>query len=137
MKKSKTENQKLAKQIFRNSFTNNKLDPKKVRDHIHTTKDLYKSNTLAILKSYLALINRHLRGNTLVIETAEKLDQKKTAAILNHFAKSVGKKLESDLVQNPSIFAGLKVTLGDNQWDYSTKGKLNQIRETLRDKYSS
>jgi len=137
MKKSKTENQKLAKQIFRNSFTNNKLDPKKVREHIHTTKDLYKSNTLVILKNYLALINRHLRSNTLVIETAEKLDQKKVATIRNHFDKSIGKKLETNLVQNPSIFAGLKITLGDNQWDYSTKGKLNQIRETLRDKYSS
>jgi len=113
------------------------LDPKKVREHIHTTKDLYKSNTLVILKNYLALINRHLRSNTLVIETAEKLDQKKVATIRNHFDKSIGKKLETNLVQNPSIFAGLKITLGDNQWDYSTKGKLNQIRETLRDKYSS
>ncbi len=137
MKKSKTENQKTAKQIFRNSFTNNKFDPKKVRKHIHTAKNLYKSNTLAILKNYLTMINRHLRSNTIVIETAEKLDQKKVATIRNYFEKNRGEKLETNLIQNPSIFAGLKITLGDNQWDYSTKGKLNQIRKTLHDKYSS
>ncbi|OGY26172.1 MAG: hypothetical protein A2Z24_00875 [Candidatus Woykebacteria bacterium RBG_16_44_10] len=137
MKKIKTENQKAAKKFFRDSFTNNKLDVRKVRKHIQAAKNIYKSSTLGIIKSYLALIKRHLQNNTVVIETAEKLDQKKVATIQTHFAKKLDKKLEARIVQNPNIFAGLRITLGDNQWDYSAKGKLNQIREFLHGKYSS
>ena len=40
MKKIKTENQKAAKKFFRDSFTNNKLDVRKVRKHIQAAKNI-------------------------------------------------------------------------------------------------
>lgn len=137
MKKTGKENIKLAKELFKSSFISNELDTKSVKENIRVVKDVYRSSAVGILKGYLALINRYIKGKTLIIETPKQLEKTKIDWIRIHFEKETGQKLITEIVHNPKILAGLRITLSDNRWDYSLRGKITQIRDTLHGKYSS
>ncbi|OGY21194.1 MAG: hypothetical protein A2126_02600 [Candidatus Woykebacteria bacterium GWB1_45_5] len=129
--KSKKEMTKIAKKLFQASFTKDNLDQTKVRENIHSARKIYKTLAIGILKSYLGLLKRHLASETLLIETADKLKPRYIDAVKIYFEKKVGKDLQATFKQNPATLGGLKITLADNQWDFSVKGKIIQLKEAL------
>ncbi len=135
MKLSKKETLKAAKKFFQASFTNQELDLNKMRKNIKTAKTGFRSSTLSILRAYLNLLKTYLAKETLTLESIDKIDPKYIDEIKNHFGKIEGKSLRVKQVSNPTLLGGLRVSLGDTQWDYSTKGKIEKMKEALGGRY--
>ena len=135
MKLSKKSSLKTAKIFFHASFTNRKLDLIKVRKNMKIAKTKFRSNALGILKSYANLLKTYLAKETLTLEAASQIHPRYVDEIKRHFEKIEGKSLRIKQVSDPTLLGGLRVSLGDTQWDYSTKGKIEKIKEALGGRY--
>ena len=135
MKTSKKEVLKLAKKLLSASFTGRKLDEAKVRKNSAFIKKTAKSASLPILKLYLRLIRRFLEAETLLIESTRNLSPNQISSLKKYFEKSSGKSLSVETKIDPALLGGLKVTLGNTQWDLSVERKINQIREAFSGRY--
>ena len=135
MKTSKKEVLKLAKKLLSASFTGRKLDVVKVRKNSAFIKRTAKSAALPILKLYLRLIRRFLEAETLLIESTRNLSPNQISSLKKYFEKSSGKSLSVETKIDPALLGGLKVTLGNTQWDLSVERKINQIREAFSGRY--
>ena len=135
MKTSKKEVLKLAKKLLSASFTGRKLDGVKVRKNSAFIKRAAKSAALPILKLYLRLIRRFLEAETLLIESTRNLSPNQISSLKKYFEKSSGKSLSVETKIDPALLGGLKVTLGNTQWDLSVERKINQIREAFSGRY--
>ena len=129
--KSKKEITKIAKKLFQESFTNQRLDTPKIRTNINLIKKYYKTRALEVLRVYFHLLKASLDKETLVIEAADMLPNNDVKQIQNYFEKRTGGSLGIKFQQNPLLLGGLKVTLGDTLWDFSVKGKISQMKEVL------
>ena len=137
MKKTKKENLKTAKKFFKVSLSNSNIDGSKVKTVVSEIKKSYKSAAVDILKSYLAIMQNKIRKQTLTIESAQTLNSNVISRLKRNFEKKSSEKIAPQVKQNASILGGLKITLDDTQWDYSIKGKIDQMKETLNEQYSS
>ena len=135
MKTSKKEVLKLAKKLLSASFTGRKLDVVKVRKNSAFIKRTAKSAALPILKLYLRLIRQFLEAETLLIESTRNLSPNQISSLKKYFEKSSGKSLSVETKIDPALLGGLKVTLGNTQWDLSVERKINQIREAFSGRY--
>lgn len=135
MKLSKKGNLKMAKKFFHASFTSRKLDLTKVRKNMKIAKIKFRSNALGILKAYVNLLKTYLAKETLTLEAASQVHPRYVDEIKRHFEKIEGKSLRVKQLSNPTLLGGLRVSLGDTQWDYSTKGKIEEIKEALGGRY--
>ena len=137
MKKSKKENLKIAKKFFKISLSNNDLDRAKIKIVVGEIKKLYKRAAVGILKSFVTIMQNKIRRQTLTIESTQSLNNNVVAKLKRCFEKKSPEKTTLQLKQNPNILGGLKITLDDTQWDYSIKGKIDQMKEILNERYSS
>lgn len=137
MKKSKKENLKIAKKFFKISLSNNDLDRAKIKIVVGEIKKLYKRTAVGILKSFVTIMQNKIRRQTLTIESTQSLNNNEVAKLKRSFEKKSPEKITTQLKQNPNILGGLKITLDDTQWDYSIKGKIDQMKEILNERYSS
>lgn len=137
MKKSKKENLRIAKKIFKLSLSKNDLDESKITIVVSEIKKSYKSAAIGILKSYLTILQNKIRRQTLVIESAQSLNTNIVDKLKNSFEKRFNEKITTQVKQNPNILGGLKITLENTQWDYSIKGKLDQMKEFINEQYSN
>ena len=135
MKTSKKEVLKLAKKLLSASFAGRKLDGVRVRKNSAFIKRTAKSAALPILKLYLRLIRRFLEAETLLIESARNLSPNQISSLKKYFEKSSGKSLSVETKIDSALLGGLKVTLGNTQWDLSVERKINQIREAFSGRY--
>lgn len=123
---------KIAKQLHRSGLTKGELDEAKIRRNIENVKTKYKRNALGILNAYLRLLSDYINNSTLIIESPDKLRPKHINKITKHFEIKYGRKLEVEIKENENLFGGIKITLGDNQWDFSIKGRIDQFKGALR-----
>lgn len=137
MKKSKKENLKIAKKFFKISLSNNDLDRAKIKIVVGEIKKLYKRAAVGILKSFVTIMQNKIRRQTLTIESTQSLNSNEVAKLKRSFEKKSPEKITIQLKQNPNILGGLKITLDDTQWDYSIKGKIDQMKDILNERYSS
>lgn len=137
MKKSKKENLKIAKKFFNISLSNNDLDRAKIKIVVGEIKKLYKRAAVGILKSFVTIMQNKIRRQTLTIESTQSLNSNVVAKLKQSFEKKSPEKITIQLKQNPNILGGLKITLDDTQWDYSIKGKIDQMKDILNERYSS
>lgn len=137
MKKSKKENLKIARKLFKISLSNNDLDRSRIKAVVDEIKKSYKKAALGVLKSYLSIVQRKIQRQTLIVESAQLLGSNEIMRLKDSFEKKSSEKITAKLIQNPSILGGFKITLDDNQWDYSIRGKIDRMKETLNERYSS
>ncbi len=137
MKKSKKENLKIAKKFFKISLRNDNLDSAKVKTVVSEIKKSYKSAALGVLKSYLAIVQNKMRRQTLIIESAQSISNQVVQRLKKNFERNTSERILTQVKQNPTIIGGLRITLNDMQWDYSIKGKIDQMKEHLNERYSS
>jgi F0F1-type ATP synthase delta subunit len=122
---------KIAKQLHRSSLTKGGMDEAKIRRNIENVKTKYKRGALGILSAYLGLLSNYIKNSTLIIESPDKLHPQHIKKIAKHFEIKYDRKLEVETRENENLFGGLKISLGDNQWDFSLKGRINQFKEAL------
>src|SRR3989344_1888386 len=85
-----------------------------------------------ILLIILKLVSDFYKSKTLLVESAQVLPPHYLDQIKTIFEKRVGKRLNLTFEKNEALLAGIKVTIGDNVWDYSIRSDLDYLKETTR-----
>lgn len=135
MKRENKENLKIARILFEKSFEDEKPAISKMKQNMKFLKATFKRKALKISSLYFKLIKNYIKDWIAVVESSDKLDKGQIEKIKNYFGKKRTEKLEVALITDPKLLGGIKITIGDNQWDFSVEGKINQIKETLSGRY--
>lgn len=112
------------------SFKEGKMVESQVIKSIKLLKSLSSSKAILALSEYLKQLKRIDRQYTMLVETSIPL----SPAILKKMKKIVEKKNKITKVVvniNPEILGGFKLKIGDEIWDESILGKINQVKEVI------
>ncbi len=127
---TKKQMQKIVKKLADASFSGGRIIESQVIRSIKVLKSLPQYEAISALGEYLNSIKRIERQFTMVVETSIPL----AVVTVNKMRKIVEKKnkITKVLVNiNPEILGGFKLKIGDEIWDESILGKINQVKEVI------
>lgn len=84
-----------------------------------------------ILKAYVKLANEYLGIETGVVSSARKLDPEDMEKIREALEKKTGKKVVLTNKIDPSLIAGIRVSLGSHVTDMTMKTRIEDMRSAL------
>lgn len=122
---------KLIKDLVDLCFKDGKISENQVVKAIKILKRLPQSKAIFAMSEFLKGLKRRERQYTMYIETAISL----SPVQVNKMRKIVEKKMRITKVMvdiNPDILGGFKLRIGDEIWDESILGKINQVKEAIR-----
>ncbi len=121
---------KIVKKLADLSFRDGRIIESQVIKSIKVLKSLPQSEAISALGEYLNSIKRIERQFTMVVETSIPL----ATVTVNKMRKIVEKKNKITKVLiniNPDILGGFKLKIGDEVYDESILGKINQVKEVI------
>lgn len=128
--KSDKELAKMVSKLVENSFSDGKIIEKNVTKAIKLLKTLPNSQSIFAMTEFLKGLKRKEREHTLYIETVIPL----SSTQVNKMKKIVEKRVKITKVSvniNPEILGGFKLRIGDEIWDESVVGKIQQVKEVI------
>ena len=126
----KKELQKTVRRLTNLSFKDGKMVEMQVARSIKLLKSLPRSSAIQALSEYLKNLKRKEREHTMYIETVVPLSPAQVKRMKKIVEKK--KKIAKVLVSiNPEILGGFKLKIGDEIWDESISGKINQVKEVI------
>jgi len=130
MKISK-EARKVSREMFRNSFTSNKLDEEKISKMVQSVIAKKPRHFVDMLKDYQRLLKLEADKRHAVIESATPLNRSIGDQIVSNLKARYGEDLSTEFRTNPELLGGLRIKIGSDVWDGSVKSRLNQLQEQL------
>lgn len=127
---------KIVKKLADLSFKDGRIIESQVIKSIKVLKSLPQYEAIMALGEYLNGVKRIERQFTLVVETSVPL----ATDTVKKMRKIVEKKnkITKVLVNiNPEILGGFKLRIGDEIYDESILGKINQVKEVISSGRSS
>lgn len=127
---------KIVKKLAELSFREGRIIEAQVIKSIKILRALPQYEAILALGEYLNSIKRIERQFTMIVETSIPLP----SATVNKMRKIVEKKnkITKVLVNiNPEILGGFKLKIGDEIYDESILGKINQVKEVISSGRSS
>ncbi|MBN20872.1 MAG: ATP synthase F1 subunit delta [Bdellovibrionaceae bacterium] len=126
--------------------TGSSLEKMKVVEHIGAKANfpqlltqflmlLAKKGRLALTKDICVALKEvqleHEGGVWGQLESADPLSVGEISELRESFGKQIGKKIEFDVTTNPSLLAGLKVTLAGVTYDGSLRAQLERLEKSF------
>lgn len=122
--------QKTVSRLVDISFKDGRIVEKEVVKCIKILKTLPTNKAIFASLQFLKELRRKERAHTMYIETAIPLSPTQVQKAKKIVAKN--NKITKVLVNiNPEILGGFKLKIGDEIWDESVKGKIEQIKEAI------
>lgn len=121
---------KTIEKLVETSFKEGRIIESKVIKSIKALKSLPSTDAIWALSEYLKGLKRKERQHSMVLETAINLSPSQ----IQNAKKILEKKVKITKVItsiNPEILGGFRLRVGDEVWDESLIGKLNQVKEEL------
>lgn len=112
------------------SFKDGRLLESQVTKSVKILKTLKTADSIWTISEYLKELKRKERQYTMFIETSFPLP----ADLLKKIKKIVDKRHKITKIKtsvNPQILGGFKLKIGDDVWDESLAGRINQIKELI------
>lgn len=122
--------QKIVQKLADESFRDGKLVEPQVAKSIKILKSLSKTQSIQALSDYLKNIRREERKHTLYIETATDLSSVQVKKVRKLVERKV-RIIKTLINVNPEIIGGFKIKIGDEVWDETVAGKINQLKEVI------
>lgn len=122
--------QNTVRKLVDASFKDGKMLETQVTKSIKLLKSLPGPQAIQSLSEYLKGLKRKEREHTMYIETTVPL----TLVQVKKMKKIVEKKVKITKIlvnTNPEILGGFKLRIGDEIWDESVLGKINQVKEVI------
>lgn len=129
--------QKIVNKLTDASFSDGKMNESQVAKSIKILKSLPQSESIKALSEYLRQLKRKEREHTMYIEAATQLSSvqlREAKKIAEKKVLPAGRqvKITKVLVSiNPEILGGFKMRVGDEIWDGSVLGNINQVKEVI------
>lgn len=114
----------FAKAMFKASFRDGAIDPRKVHNVIKVANNLRTTGLISVLRTYRRLVENQLAKETVIIEVNNK------SSIKSDQEKLILKKTGATTLVykvNPHVIFGARITHGDWVWDSTLKAKLDQL----------
>lgn len=120
----------VINKLINESFKEGKLIESKVLKSITLLKSQSSTQAIYSLQEYLRELKRRQREHTLHIETVIPISPGQLKKIKRVIEKKV-KITKVVTTINPEILGGVRLRVGDEIWDQSLLGKLNQVKEVI------
>lgn len=125
------EARKVSGLLFRNSFTEGKLDKEKISHMVESLLAEKPRHYVDALKDYQRLIRLETEKRHAVIESATQLNSGLANQIVTNLRARYGDDLTTEFRTNPDLLGGLRIKIGDDVWDGSVKQRLHKLQEQL------
>lgn len=130
MKTTKT-SLKIAKEVVKSSTRDGTIDKDIL---MKSVKFLATNNSLKakqILSAIVKLVKINEKNHTVRIESAFDLNQETIEKLRIDFEKLLSRKLNPVFELNKDLIGGVKITVGDLQWENSIVSNLNYLKENF------
>ena len=120
-----------ARQMFRASLTNGRLDRAsvtKVTDMVIAAKPRHH---VQALKEFARLIRLESARRHAIIQSATVLDAGEAKTIADRVHTNFGSDITTEFQVNPALLGGLRVQVGSDVWDGSVRNRLDLITQQL------
>jgi F-type H+-transporting ATPase subunit delta len=125
------EARKVSGLLFRNSFTEGKLDKEKISHMVETLLAEKPRHYVDALKDYQRLIRLETEKRHALIESATQLNSALANQIVTNLRRRYGDDLTIEFRTNPDLLGGLRIKIGDEVWDGTVKTRLRKLQEQL------
>ena len=122
---------KTAKELFKASFTDGRLDPAKVKriaTQLGSSKPRY---YVDILKDYHRLARLESEKHHAIIESATPLESRMTEQLQRDLRTKYGNDLTTEFRITPELIGGMRIKLGSDVWDSTVRGRLDRLSVQL------
>ena len=122
----------FAQQLLKHSLDSKGLvSPKLVQVTLQTLKLKKPANHLAILKSYKFQVLRKLQETTALVEYSGCPSEDQISAIQKLLSKKYNRHIQVKTKENPSLLAGIRVSVADDVYESSANGRLGILAKTV------
>jgi F-type H+-transporting ATPase subunit delta len=125
------EARKLARTLFRGSFTDGRLDAAKVSGAVRDTIAAKPRQYLSAIKELQRLIRIELDRRHAVIESATALDAAASDKLVADLRARYGSDITTEFKVTPELIGGLRIKLGSDVWDSTVRGRLTALESSL------
>ena len=114
--------------MFRESFTDGRLDEAKVRGQMQALAAAKPRLLLAILKSFERLVRLEHERNIARVESAVPLDEPMRQRISVQLQQAYRRPIAAEFVVNADLIGGVRIRVGSDVQDGSVAGRLHQLK---------
>jgi F-type H+-transporting ATPase subunit delta len=129
--RTKREARKISRRLLRGSFTEGKLDEKKVSTMVESVLANKPRHYVDVLKDYQRLARLEVKKYHVIIESAIPLNRSVGDQILVNLKARYGEGLTTEFRTNPELLGGLRIKIGDDVWDGSVRNRLDRLQQQL------
>ena len=123
---------KFAKKLAELSLEEGLVSAEKVDAVLETLRKHPSRKPKTVLKHYLYYIRQAVNRSRAVIEYSGQIDDAAIAAIERHLSQNYNRTITTATVENESLIAGFRISIGDDIFDASVAGRLNNLAKSVR-----
>lgn len=120
-----------AKQIFRTSLVDGRLDAGRVRRIVQEVIARKPRGYLAILAHFGRLVKLEVARRTARIESAVPLDPDLRNSVQQNLSRVYGPGLDISFSENPALIGGMRVQVGSDVYDGTVQSRLARLQDNL------
>jgi F-type H+-transporting ATPase subunit delta len=125
------EARRLARELFRLSLANGRLDANRVSAISERLIVEKPRSYLEVLKEFSRLVRLELERRHAIIESASPLDERSAMNIANTLKQKFGDDITTEFRTSPGLLGGLRIKLGSDVWDGSISSRLATFSQQL------
>lgn len=122
--------EKIIKELVKVSVPNDRLSKPKVDEIIKVLGGLSKGTAIQALTMYMKGLKQFLGQYRLTIESSVPLSEPQIDRI-EEIINQTQPVFETEVNINPNLLGGLRIKIGDNVYDDSLSGKIDQVRKEI------
>lgn len=121
----------LARQLFQMSLVEGRLSDERVSGVLQYIEKSQPAHTLAVLHAYQRLVAAEISRNQAVVEHAGSVSPQTLQTIAVNLGQRYGRPVTAIARPNPELLAGFRVRIGDDVYESSVAGQLEQLRSAV------
>lgn len=123
--------QQLARQLFRLSVVDGEVSAERVAGVLSYVEKNRPSHPVAVLRAYQRLISAEVARSRAVVDHAGPLASGVLESISTAMTRRYGRRITSSARRNDSLIAGVRVRVGDDVYESSVSGQLEQLARAV------
>ena len=127
----KTQIQQLARQLFKLSLIEGRLSSEQVAGVLGYVEKHHPVNAVTILTAYQRLVATEVAKGLAVVEHSGPVSEASLAAIAASLSVRYQRPVTAQTKATPTLFAGLRVRIGDDLFESSVAGQLAALSASV------
>ena len=123
---------KFTKKLADLSLEDGLVSAERVDAVLETLRKNPPSKPRAVLKHYLYYIKQAANRSRALIEYSGQMEEPAVATIEQHLSHHYNRPITTATVENNSLIAGFRISVGDDIFDASVAGRLNNLAKSVR-----